>query len=182
MSDVGQNIIADSKSGISGAGRKAVQPNLFTEVNENVRAYGLGGHRHVAEIEQELKLKTIDNEEIQITFTPQVVPMNRGIISCIYVKNNNCNAKELKSALKEQYKNENFVRIAEGEEVPTIRDVYSTNLCYMNVFEDRVKGSSIIISVIDNLVKGASGQAVQNMNLILGLDEKIGLRLTPVFP
>lgn len=175
-------IIADSKSGISGAGRKATQPNLFTEVNENIRPYGVGGHRHSAEIEQEIS-NIAGGKEIAINFTPQVVPMNRGIISCIYVEHNDGKTTEdLKEILQNKYKDEAFVKIAKDEVIPTPRDVYSTNLCYINVFKDRIKNRSIIVSTIDNLVKGASGQAVQNFNLIFGFDETLGLRLTPVFP
>lgn len=179
-----ENIIADSKSGISGAGRKASQANLFTEINENIKPYGIGGHRHVAEIEQELAIAgNIDHKDIQITFTPQVVPMNRGIISCIYVENSEGKTTaELKDILVEKYKDEKFVRIAEGKTIPTVRDVYSTNLAYINIFEDRISGKSIIISTIDNLIKGASGQAVQNFNLMFGFNEDEGLKLSPVFP
>ncbi len=176
------NIISDSKSGISGAGRKAVQPNLFTEVNENVRPYSLGGHRHVAEIEQEIS-KIAGGKEIVINFTPQVVPMNRGIISTIYVEHQDGKTTaDLKEILQNKYQNENFVKVAEGDEIPTPRDVYSTNMCYMNIFQDRLKNRSIIVSCIDNLVKGASGQAVQNFNIMFGFEETTGLRLTPVFP
>ncbi len=174
-------IIADSKSGISGAGRKAVTGNLYTEINENLKPYGIGGHRHISEIEQELSL--IAGDTIQMTFTPQVVPLNRGMLSCIYVENEkNIFASDLKSALQAKYKGEKFVKIAEGNYVPTIRDVASTNLALINVFADRITGRSLIISAIDNLTKGASGQAVQNMNLVFGLDEGMGLNFTPVFP
>jgi N-acetyl-gamma-glutamyl-phosphate reductase len=176
------NIISDSKSGISGAGRKAVQPNLFTEVNENVRPYSLGGHRHVAEIEQEIS-KIAGGKEILINFTPQVVPMNRGIISTIYVEHQDGKTTaDLKEILQNKYQNENFVKVAKGDEIPTPRDVYSTNMCYMNIFKDRLENRSIIVSCIDNLVKGASGQAVQNFNIMFGFDETTGLKLTPVFP
>jgi len=174
-------IIADSKSGISGAGRKAVQANLFTEVNENVKPYGISGHRHVSEIEQELGL--IAKEKIMMTFTPQVVPLNRGMLSCIYVENEaGVTSEQLKKALEEKYKGEKFVKIAAGNYIPTMRDVATTNLALINVFADRVGGRSTIISAIDNLTKGASGQAVQNMNLVFGFPEDMGLNFTPVFP
>lgn len=174
-------IIADSKSGISGAGRKAAQGNLFAEVNENVKPYGIANHRHVSEIDQELSLAAKEN--VQITFTPQVVPVNRGMISCIYVENETgVTAEKLKETLQNKYKGEKFVKVAEGNYVPTMRDVATTNLALINVFADRISGRSIIISAIDNLTKGASGQAVQNMNIVFGLDEDMGLNFTPVFP
>ncbi len=174
-------IIADSKSGISGAGRKAVQSNLFTEMNENFKPYGIANHRHVSEMEQELSLAA--KEPVQITFTPQVLPINRGMISVIYVENEkNVSAADLKSALENKYKGEKFVKIAADKYVPTMRDVATTNMALINVFADRVEGRSIIISAIDNLTKGASGQAVQNMNIVFGLDEDMGLNFTPVFP
>ncbi len=175
------NIISDSKSGISGAGRKAVQANLFAELNENMKPYGIANHRHVSEIEQELSI--VSGESVQISFTPHVVPINRGMLSCIYVENEKgITAADLKSALQEKYKNEKFVKIAEGKYAPTMRDVAATNLALINVFADRIEGRSIIISAIDNLTKGASGQAVQNMNLVFGLPEEMGLNFTPVFP
>ncbi len=175
------NIIADSKSGISGAGRKAVQGNLFTEINENLKPYGLAGHRHVSEIEQELAIAAKD--KLMITFTPQVVPINRGMLSIIYVENEKgATAADLKTVLENKYNGEKFVKVAKGAYVPTIRDVASTNEALINVFADRIEGKSIIISAIDNLTKGASGQAVQNMNIMFGLDEGMGLNFTPVFP
>lgn len=176
-----EDIIADSKSGISGAGRKAATGNLFTEVNENLKPYGIAGHRHLSEIEQELSV--VGKKDVMITFTPQVLPINRGIISNIYVKNKKgVTAEDLKSELLKKYKGEAFVKIAKDKVIPTIRDVYATNLCYMNVFADRIEGKSIIVSTIDNLTKGASGQAVQNFNIVFGFDESEGLNQVPVFP
>jgi N-acetyl-gamma-glutamyl-phosphate reductase len=177
-----KNIIADSKSGISGAGRKAVQNNLLSELANNFRPYGIAGHRHVAEIEQELAIKN-SNKKIEITFTPQVLPISRGILSCIYVENvKGVKSEDLKNCLVKKYKNENFVHIAKDKIIPQITDVAGTNNCYINIFADRILGKSIIISTIDNLVKGASGQAIQNMNIIFGLDETLGLKQLPVFP
>jgi len=175
------SIIIDAKSGITGAGRSAKTANLFAEVNENVKPYSIGGHRHVAEIEQELSKAA--NKDIIVTFTPQVVPMNRGIVATIYVDmHKKTDAAGLKEVLAEQYKNEYFVHVADGDYVPTARDVVGSNHAMMNVFADRVKGRAIIVSVTDNLLKGASGQAVQNMNLIFGLDEKTGLEQVALFP
>ncbi len=174
-------IIIDSKSGISGAGRKASQANLFTEISENTKPYGIASHRHTSEIEQEIKL--FSGEDVQVIFTPHVVPLSRGMISCIYVENEKgVTAEQLKQELQKRYKGEKFVKIAEGGYVPTMRDVATTNLALINVFASRVDGRSIIVSAIDNLTKGASGQAVQNMNLVFGLDEEMGLNFTPVFP
>lgn len=170
-------IIIDSKSGISGAGRSAKTANLFTEINESVKAYGIGGHRHVAEMEQELS--TAFGKDVQMTFTPQVVPMNRGILSVIYV---NGDGKKIAATLTKKYKNEPFVKVFDNGYAPTTRDVLGTNMSMIGVFADRIKGRTIIISVIDNLTKGASGQAVQNMNLVFGLDETTGLSRFSVFP
>jgi N-acetyl-gamma-glutamyl-phosphate reductase len=125
----------------------------------------------------------IAGEKIEMTFVPQVVPVNRGMLSCIYVENAaGITSSQLKDALTAKYKNEKFVKIAADNYVPTMRDVAATNMCLINVFADRVNGRSIIISAIDNLTKGASGQAVQNMNLVFGLSEDMGLNFTPVFP
>jgi N-acetyl-gamma-glutamyl-phosphate reductase len=176
-----EGIISDSKSGISGAGRKAAQANLFTEVNDNLKVYGIAGHRHLSEIEQELAKAA--SKPLMITFTPQVVPMNRGIVSNIYVKTKaGVTPSDLKRELESKYANEQFVKIADGSYVPTARDVYSTNMALINVFADRVQNQAIIVSTIDNLTKGASGQAVQNMNIAFGFDESLGLTQTPVFP
>ncbi|MDX1950071.1 MAG: N-acetyl-gamma-glutamyl-phosphate reductase [Rickettsiales bacterium] len=175
------DIISDSKSGISGAGRKADANNLFTEVNENLKPYGIASHRHLSEIEQELGI--FANNPVTISFTPQVIPISRGMISNIYVKNKaGVTSENLKECLQENYKNSDFVKIAEAKNIPTIKNVYSTNLCLINIFADRIKNRSIIISAIDNLTKGASGQAVQNFNITFGFDEKTALNLVPVFP
>lgn len=172
-----ENIIVDSKSGITGAGRSAKVANLFAEINDNIKAYGIGGHRHIAEIEQELGNAASD--KVQITFTPHVIPMNRGILSVIYVSGK---AADISSTLENKYKDEVFVDVKTDGSVPTTRDVYGTNNNIISVFEDRVPGRAIIVSVIDNLVKGASGQAVQNMNLMFDLAEITGLDKVPVFP
>ncbi len=175
------NIIADSKSGISGAGRAGRVANLFAEVSESVRPYGVSGHRHVAEIEQELSV--IEGKEVIINFTPQVVPMARGILSCIYVElGKGKTVESAKTALQEAYANAPFVHIAEGEHMPATKEVRGSNACKINVFEDRLPNRIIILSVIDNLLKGASGQSVQNMNIMFGLEETTGLTALPVYP
>ncbi len=175
------SIIIDSKSGITGAGRSAKAGNLFAEVNENVKPYGLAGHRHVAEMEQELAVAS--GEDLRVIFTPQVVPVNRGILSTIYVEPaGDSKAGDLQEALSKQYKDEPFVHIIDSGHVPTMRDVYSTNHNHIAVFPGRNPKQAVIVSAIDNLTKGASGQAVQNMNLMFGFPEITGLESGAVFP
>ena len=174
-----EDIIIDSKSGTSGAGRSLKQGNLFCEVNESVKAYSVGKHRHIGEIEQELSKAA--KSRIEIDFTPHLLPINRGIISTIYVNlNDGFSVEDAKNCLETKYENEPFVQIIEGD--PNIKDVSGTNLCVFSVKKARSKNKIIIVSVIDNLCKGASGQAVQNMNIVFGFDEKEGLEMTPIFP
>jgi len=174
-----EDIIIDSKSGTSGAGRSVKQGNLFCEVNESVRAYSIGKHRHMGEIEQELSKAS--KAEIMIDFTPHLLPINRGIISTIYAKiNPKFSIDDIKNCLETKYEDEAFVKVIEGE--PNIKDVVGTNFCVMAVKKARTANKVIIVSVIDNLCKGASGQAVQNMNIIFGFDEKEGLEFAPLFP
>ena len=173
------NIIIDSKSGLSGAGRALKENLLFTEINEGVKAYNINIHRHLAEIEQELQ--NIDGGNTKISFTPHLVPMNRGIISTIYVDlEDKIKVLDAKNALETQFEDEYFVELVEG--YPSTRDVLATNNCKIALFESRISGKMIIVSVIDNLTKGSSGQAVQNMNILFDLDEREGLNLLPVFP
>lgn len=173
------DIIIDSKSGTSGAGRLVKQGNLFCEVNESVKAYSIGKHRHIGEIEQELGKAS--KSKIEIDFTPHLLPINRGIISTIYAKiNPKFSLEDIKNCLNTKYADEPFVRVIEGE--PNIKDVVGTNFCVMTARKARTENKVILVSVIDNLCKGASGQAVQNMNLICGFDETEGLQLTPLFP
>lgn len=176
-----ENIIIDAKSGVTGAGRSASQANLFTEINDGIKAYGIAGHRHAPEIEQNLSIAS--GKEIMVTFTPHLVPMNRGIISTIYVQlSTGKTADDLRSRLGSVYENEPFVHLLPAGVMPSTHQVRGTNDCVMNVFADRIAGRVIIVSVIDNLVKGASGQAVQNMNVMFGFPETTGLELTAVFP
>lgn len=173
------DIIIDSKSGTSGAGRSVKQGNLFCEVNESVKAYSVGKHRHMGEIEQELSHAA--NTTIEIDFTPHLLPINRGIISTIYAKiNRQFSIADIKNCLETKYADEPFVRVIDGD--PNIKDVAGTNFCVMSVKKARTADKVIIVSVIDNLCKGASGQAVQNMNILFGFDEKDGLEMTPIFP
>ena len=176
-----EDIIIDSKSGVTGAGRSAKQANLFSEINEGVKAYSICNHRHIAEIEQTLSI--VSNDEINVDFTPQLVPMNRGILSTIYVKlAESLSVTDLKSALENFYSDKPFVHILDDGEVPTTRSVFGTNNCFIYVTGARSKGRAVIVSVIDNLAKGSSGQAVQNMNIMFGFDESEGLEYVPVFP
>jgi N-acetyl-gamma-glutamyl-phosphate reductase len=174
-----EDIIIDSKSGVTGAGRSVKQSNLFCEINESVKAYSIGKHRHMGEIEQELSKAS--NAKIEIDFTPHLLPINRGIISTIYVKlNKNFSTDDLRNCLEKKYEDEPFVKIIDGE--PNIKDVVGTNFCVISVKKAHTKNKAIIVSVIDNLCKGASGQAVQNMNIVFGFDEKEGLEMAPIFP
>jgi N-acetyl-gamma-glutamyl-phosphate reductase len=174
-------IIIDAKSGITGAGRSAKQANLFSEINDGISAYGIASHRHVPEIEQTLAIAL--GEQLTITFTPHLMPMNRGILSTIYVGLSGKNTvADLRSILEKTYRDEPFVHVLPEGVMPSTHQVRGTNDCVMNVFADRAKGRAIIVSVIDNLVKGASGQAVQNMNIMYGWPETTGLQLTAVFP
>lgn len=175
------NIIIDAKSGVTGAGRAAKQAMLFTEVNEGVNAYSIGVHRHAPEIEQGLSMAAGKN--VLTCFTPHLMPMNRGILSTIYVTlAKGKTLIDLQQALHKTYEVEVFVKIAAAGITPSTHMVRGTNFCLMGVFADRLPGRAIIVSVIDNLVKGASGQAVQNMNLICGFPETIALAQTAVFP
>jgi N-acetyl-gamma-glutamyl-phosphate reductase len=176
-----ENIIIDAKSGVTGAGRGASQANLFSEVNEGIKAYGIAAHRHAPEIEQ--NLSTVSGKEIMVTFTPHLMPMNRGILSTIYVQlSAGKTADDLRTKLESTYNKEQFVHVLPAGVMPSTHQVRGTNDCVMNVFADRIAGRAIIVSVIDNLVKGASGQAVQNMNVMFGFPEITGLELTAVFP
>lgn len=181
QSILAQDIIIDAKSGVSGAGRSLKEQNLFVEVAEAMHPYGLGAHRHMPEIEQELSLCA--GEGVTISFTPHLVPMNRGELETIYVR---CaeehSAASLKHALEAAYANEPFVTVLPDNTAPSTRMVRGSNMCVLNVFEDRVPGRAIVVAAIDNLVKGSSGQAVQNMNLMLGLEETTGLMQAPLFP
>ncbi|MEI7669993.1 MAG: N-acetyl-gamma-glutamyl-phosphate reductase [Pseudomonadota bacterium] len=175
------DIIIDAKSGVTGAGRAAKQAMLFTEVNDGINAYGIAPHRHAPEIEQ--GLSQASGNEIIVNFTPHLMPMNRGILSSIYVKlKDGKTVNDLDSNLRKFYEKEYFVKIAEKGLLPSTQMVRGTNLCVIGVFPARISGRAIIISVIDNLVKGASGQAIQNMNLMLGLPENTSITDTAVFP
>lgn len=173
-----EGIIIDSQSGVSGAGRSLKQANLFCEANESAKAYGIGKHRHIGEIEQELSKAA--GSKIEIDFTPHLIPINRGIISTIYAEiDEKFSLQDIKNCLLRKYEDEAFIQLTEGD--PAISDVSGSNLCLISAKQGRTKNRLILISVIDNLCKGASGQAVQNMNIVFGFDEKLGLTLSPIF-
>ncbi|MEQ8733755.1 MAG: N-acetyl-gamma-glutamyl-phosphate reductase [Rhodospirillaceae bacterium] len=175
------DIIIDAKSGVSGAGRAPKETSLFTEVSEGIHAYGVGYHRHAPEIEQELGRAA--RRKIIVNFTPHLVPMNRGIFSTIYVRGVDGNgASEVRAKLAETYSGEPFVKVLPDGSIPQTRHVRGSNHCFMSVTVDRLKGRMIICSVEDNLIKGASGQAIQNMNVMYGLPESTGLTQAPMFP
>jgi len=174
-------IIIDAKSGVTGAGRSVKQSNLYTEINDGISVYGVAGHRHCPEIEQALSFAA--DKDLTVTFTPHLMPMNRGMLSTMYVKTRGKNnADAIRIALQKQYSFEPFVHILPPGAMPSTHQVRGTNDCVIGVFSDRVHGRAIIVSAIDNLVKGASGQAVQNMNVMYGWPEVTGLQFSAVFP
>ena len=176
-----EGVIIDSKTGVSGAGRSAKEASLFAEVAEGVHAYGISSHRHAPEIEQELAAAA--GRPVAVSFTPHLLPMSRGILSTIYVRlARGEDADSLRERLAGRYGEEAFVRVAPAGASPATRHVRGSNLALIGVFPDRLPGRAILISAIDKLVKGASGQAVQNMNLMFGLNEGAGLGQQPLHP
>lgn len=175
------NIIIDSKSGVSGAGRKPSLNNQYCETNEGIKAYGLPLHRHIPEIEEKLSKSAAEN--INITFTPHLVPMTRGMLSTIYCTlEEDFDAVKVHNLLKDYYKDKPFVRILNLGESPSTKWVSGTNNCDIGIFTDPRNKRITILSAIDNLIKGASGQAIQNMNIMFGLDETMGLNLWGLYP
>jgi len=173
------SIIIDAKSGVSGAGRAAVIGSLFTECNESIKAYGVTTHRHTPEIEQELSV--ISNSNIVVSFTPHLVPMNRGILSTCYGNlKTSLNTKDILEIYKDFYKEEYFVKIIEG--IPETKWVKGSNLCHIGLRVDERTNRVIVVSAIDNLIKGAAGQAVQNMNVMFGINETMGLEFIAMAP
>jgi N-acetyl-gamma-glutamyl-phosphate reductase len=176
------SIIADSASGVTGAGRSAKVDSLYCEVNEGFKAYGVGGvHRHTPEIEQELSL--LAGEPLKITFTPHLVPMDRGILSTVYaIPKKSISNETIAGLYREYYAGEPFVRVLSNGSLPSTAFVRGSNFCDIAPVVDTRTGRIIVISAIDNLVKGASGQAVQNMNLVCGFPETMGLEGLALFP
>ena len=174
-------IVIDAKSGMTGAGRAAKEAMLFSEVAEGFHAYGVGHHRHMAELDQEFSLAA--GREVVVSFTPHLVPMNRGILSTIYVRSlDGQSPEELHAIIAAAYAEEPFVHVLPFGEMPQTRHVRGSNMTFIGVAKDRKPGRAIIGSVLDNLVKGAAGQAVQNMNLLLGFPEIAGLEQVALFP
>ena len=172
--------IVDSKTGVTGAGRKASLNLHYSEVSDGAHAYGVGKHRHAPEMEQELSRR---GHQSAISFTPHLVPMNRGMISTCYVElEDGATVSEMRDQYRERYANDPFIHIMEEGVVPETRHVRGRNDARIGLFADRVPNRAIIISVIDNLTKGSSGQAVQNYNLTQGWDETLGLNSTALFP
>ncbi|MEW6335414.1 MAG: N-acetyl-gamma-glutamyl-phosphate reductase [Thermodesulfobacteriota bacterium] len=175
------SIIADSKSGVSGAGREPLIASLYCEVAEGFKAYKVAGHRHTPEIEQELGV--LAQSELKITFTPHLLPVKRGILSTMYARlTRDVTTDEATALYREFYRGEPFVRICRPGQFPNLSAVAGSNYCDMGVAIDKRTGRIIIVSAIDNLVKGASGQAIQNMNLMYGLRENTGLPAIALFP
>ena len=174
-------VIIDAKSGTSGAGRGAKVDNLYCEVNENIKAYGVANHRHTPEIEEQLSYAS--GEEVLLNFTPHLVPMNRGILITAYATlKKDVTYEEVKAVYDKYYANEKFVRVLEKDVCPQTKWVEGSNYVDVNFKIDPRTKRIIMMGAMDNLVKGAAGQAVQNMNLMFGLKESEGLELVPMFP
>ncbi len=174
-------LIIDAKSGTSGAGRGAKTDNLFCEVNENMKAYGVASHRHTPEIEEQLGYAA--GKEIRLNFTPHLVPMNRGILVTAYASlAKDVTGEEVRAVYDSYYKKEKFVRVLEPGVCPQTKWVEGSNYVDVNFVIDPRTNRIIMMGALDNLVKGAAGQAVQNMNLLFGLPESMGLELVPMFP
>jgi N-acetyl-gamma-glutamyl-phosphate reductase len=173
-------IVIDAKSGMTGAGRAAKEEMLFSEVAEGFHAYGVGHHRHMAELDQEFTKAA--GRKVIVSFTPHLLPMNRGIFSTIYVRGLETPPDGLHAILSKVYAEEPFVHVLPFGEMPQTRHVRGSNMIFIGVTKDRVEGRAIICAALDNLTKGASGQAVQNMNLMLGFPEPLGLEQVALFP
>lgn len=174
-------LIIDAKSGVSGAGRGAKLDNLYCEVNESCKAYGVANHRHTPEIEEQLSYAA--GKQVTLNFTPHLIPMNRGILITAYASlTKRVIYEEVKGIYDKYYKDEQFVRVLEKDVCPQTRWVEGSNFVDVNFKIDERTGRIIIMGAMDNMVKGAAGQAVQNMNLMFGLPENAGLKLVPVFP
>jgi N-acetyl-gamma-glutamyl-phosphate reductase len=174
-------IISDSKSGVSGAGRKPSLSTHHAEVNEGISPYGLASHRHTPEMEQELS--SLAGKPVRLTFSPHLIPMTRGMLSTIYINlNEPINDEKLVEHYRSFYKDEYFVRVLNPGKLACSQHVRSSNFCDIGLKVDSRNQRLIITSALDNLIKGASGQAIQNMNIMLGLDEKMGLTAPATFP
>ena len=174
-------IVIDAKSGVSGAGRGLALANMFDECNESVKAYKIASHRHTPEIEEQLGYAA--GKEITLSFTPHLIPMNRGILATCYAKLNKMYTyDDIKAVYEKHYGKEYFIRLTKKGVFPETRWVKGSNFVDIGFKIDERTGRIVVIGAIDNLVKGAAGQAVQNMNILFGLDEKTGLAFPPIFP
>jgi N-acetyl-gamma-glutamyl-phosphate reductase len=175
-----EDIVIDAKSGVSGAGRGLKQSTLFTEAGEGLSPYSVSKHRHAPEIEQEIGRAA--GRAVTVNFTPHLIPMSRGELCTSYVRLRGATADDLRQALVEAYRGEPFVSVAPKGVLPQTQNVRGSNYVQIGVFADRIEGRAIVISVLDNLVKGSAGQALQNMNIAFGLEETTGLLQLPLFP
>ena len=172
------NIILDLKCAVSGAGRSLKENLLHAELSEGYHAYAVGGkHRHLGEFDQEFS--ALAGRPVHIQFTPHLIPANRGILATAYLTGD---AEEIHATLSDAYASEPFVEVLPMGEAPSTRHIRASNFCHIGVVADRIEGRTIVIAALDNLTKGSSGQALQNANLMLGIDETEGLMLAPVFP
>ncbi len=174
------HLVADAKSGVSGAGRKAEIPSLFSEAADNFKAYGVSGHRHLPEIRQ--GLSRMAGRPVGLTFVPHLTPLIRGIHATLYARINIRSAVDFQAIFEKRYENEPFVDVLPSGSHPDTRSVRAANICRIAVHRPQQGNVLVVLSVIDNLVKGAAGQAVQNMNIMFGLPETEGLRQLAVFP
>ncbi|MEM0990212.1 MAG: N-acetyl-gamma-glutamyl-phosphate reductase [Pseudomonadota bacterium] len=170
-------ILIDLKTGVSGAGRSPKEGTLYAEVAEGFHAYNVAKHRHLAEFDQEFSRAA--GRDVKVTFVPHLLPQNRGILATCYVQGE---AKQVHTSLSSRYADEPFVIVLPFDEAPATRHVRGSNFCHVGVVPDRRPGWTMVFSALDNLTKGSSGQAIQNANLLLGLEETAGLMLAPLFP
>lgn len=178
---LGDDLIIDAKSGVTGAGRSLKQNTLFSEAGEGLSPYAVAKHRHAPEIEQELTIAS--GRKVVVNFTPHLIPMSRGELVTCYVKiAPGNNLADLRAALATAYAETPFVRLVEPGVIPATQYVRGSNYCLIGLFADRLEGRAIVVSVIDNLVKGSAGQALQNFNLMFGFAETMGLEQLPLFP
>lgn len=175
------SIIIDAKSGVSGAGRGLNLGTHFTECNESLKAYKIASHRHTPEIEQQLM--EVSGQDVTLTFTPHLVPMNRGILMTAYATlKGNFSYSDIKAIYEKYYKDEAFIRLLPDGVYPETKWIKGSNYCDINFVIDERTNRIVVLGAIDNLIKGAAGQAVQNMNILFGLEENVGLNLIPIFP
>ena len=171
-------IVIDLKAAVSGAGRALKENLLHAELSENLHAYAVGGtHRHLGEFDQEFS--AVAGRDVQVQFTPHLIPANRGILATVYVDGD---ADVIHETLQSAYASEPFITVLPKGQTPAIKHIRASNFCHIGVVADRIDGRAIVVATLDNLTKGSSGQALQNANLMLGLDETAGLMMAPVYP